>query len=39
MGKIKVETCGIEGLKIIQPAVFGDERGYFYESYHYEAYR
>lgn len=39
MGKIKVESCGIEGLKIIRPAVFGDERGYFYESYHYEAYK
>ena len=39
MGKINVETCGIEGLKIITPAVYGDERGYFYESYHYEAYR
>ena len=39
MGKISVETCGIEGLKVITPAVFGDERGYFYESYHYEAYK
>lgn len=39
MGKITVETCGIEGLKIITPTVFGDERGYFYEAYHYEAYR
>ena len=36
MGKIQVETCGIEGLKVITPAVYGDERGYFYESYHYE---
>lgn len=39
MGKISVETCEIEGLKIITPAVFGDTRGYFYESYHYEAYK
>jgi len=39
IGKISVETCEIEGLKIITPAVFGDERGYFYESYHYEAYK
>ena len=39
MGKIQVETCGIEGLKVITPAVYGDERGYFYESYHYEAYK
>ena len=39
MGKITVETCEIEGLKIITPDVHGDERGYFYETYHYEAYR
>ena len=25
MGKIKVETCHIEGLKVITPTVFGDE--------------
>ena len=35
MGQIKVETCDIEGLKIITPTVHGDARGYFYESYHY----
>ena len=35
MGKITVETCGIEGLKMITPAVFGDERGYFMETYNY----
>lgn len=35
MGKIKVETCEIEGLKIITPTVFGDERGYFMETYNY----
>ena len=29
MGKIKVETCEIEGLKVITPTVFGDSRGYF----------
>ncbi len=33
MGKITVETCEIEGLKIITPAVFGDSRGYFMETY------
>ena len=33
MGKITVETCEIEGLKIITPAVFGDARGYFVETY------
>lgn len=37
MGKIKVEhNCGgIEGLHIIEPAVFGDHRGYFMETYNY----
>lgn len=33
MGKITVETCDIEGLKVITPSVFGDERGYFMETY------
>ena len=32
-GKITVETCEIEGLKVITPSVFGDERGYFMETY------
>ena len=30
MGKITVETCEIEGLKVITPTVFGDERRIFY---------
>ena len=33
MGKFSVETCDIEGLKVITPTVFGDERGYFMETY------
>lgn len=39
MGKIKVETCEIEGLKIITPTVFGDERGYFVETYNYNDFK
>lgn len=39
MGKITVETCHIEGLKIITPKVFGDARGYFMETYHYNDYK
>ncbi len=39
MGQITVETCGIEGLKIITPQVFGDARGYFMETYQYEDYK
>ena len=35
MGKIKVtDNCnGIAGLKVIEPTVFGDARGYFMETY------
>ena len=39
MGKIKVETCHIEGLKVITPQVFGDSRGYFMETYNYNDYK
>ena len=39
MGKITVETCEIEGLKVITPAVFGDARGYFMETYNYNDYK
>ena len=37
MGKITVtDNCnGIEGLKVIEPTVFGDDRGYFMETYNY----
>lgn len=33
MGKITVEDTPIEGLKVITPTVFGDNRGYFMETY------
>ncbi len=33
MGKIAVETTPIEGLLVITPKVFSDERGYFMETY------
>lgn len=33
MGQIKVTKCPIEGLYVIEPAVHGDERGYFMETY------
>ena len=33
MGKIKVTTCDIKGLCVIEPTVFKDERGYFMETY------
>lgn len=39
MGKITVETCEIEGLKVITPEVRGDNRGYFMETYQYEDFK
>lgn len=36
MGQIKVTACGeIEGLRVIEPTVHGDARGYFMETYNY----
>lgn len=35
MGKIQVTRCEIEGLCVIEPTVFRDERGYFVETYNY----
>lgn len=41
MGKIKVtnDCGGIEGLRVIEPAVFGDNRGYFMETYNYNDFK
>ena len=41
MGKIKVthDCNGIEGLKVIQPALFGHARGYFMETYNYNDFK
>lgn len=33
MGKFKRIEIGIDGLYIIEPTIFGDERGFFLESY------
>ena len=33
MSSIKVMNCEIEGLYVVEPAVFGDSRGYFMETY------
>lgn len=35
---MEVRETGFKGLYIIQPKVFGDPRGYFYESYNREAF-
>ena len=39
MGKITVEDTPIEGLKVITPTVFGDNRGYFMETYNYNDFK
>ena len=40
MGQIKVYDCGdIKGLKVIEPTVFGDKRGYFLETYNYNDFK
>lgn len=39
MGKITVENTPIEGLKVITPTVFGDNRGYFMETYNYNDFK
>ena len=33
MGQIKITTCDIEGLLIIEPTVYRDDRGFFMETY------
>lgn len=39
MGQITVTTCDIDGLKVIEPKVFGDDRGYFVETYNYNDFK
>lgn len=39
MGNFVFNKCEIEGLYVIEPKVFGDERGYFLETYHYEEFK
>ena len=33
MGKLNVQTTKLQDVKIITPAVFGDHRGFFEETY------
>ena len=40
MGGFKFEQCGnIEGLYLVEPQVFSDERGYNLEAYHAGSFR
>jgi dTDP-4-dehydrorhamnose 3,5-epimerase len=35
LGKFKFEETYIKGLFVVEPAIFGDERGYFMETYNH----
>lgn len=39
MGKITVTKCEIEGLCVIEPTVFKDERGFFMETYNQQDFK
>jgi dTDP-4-dehydrorhamnose 3,5-epimerase len=39
MAKFHLQDTGIEGLKVVEPTVFGDERGYNMETYHLDEFR
>lgn len=39
MGNFSFLQTGIEGLIVVEPKIFGDDRGYFMETYHYEDYK
>ncbi len=39
MSNFTIDKCDIEGLYIIEPKLYGDERGYFMETYHYEEFK
>jgi len=39
MGKINIIETSIEGVVIVEPTVFGDHRGWFYEAYSERDYR
>ncbi len=36
---MEIEKTAFEGLVVLHPRVFGDERGYFFESYHQKKFR
>ena len=38
MADFKFNKTSIEGVYIIEPQVFGDNRGYFMETYHKEVF-
>ena len=36
---MNVIDTGLEGVKIIEPRIFGDARGYFFESWNEQKYK
>ena len=39
MGQFQFTKTGIEGLVVVEPKVFGDNRGYFMETYNYNEFK
>ena len=39
MGQFQFTKTGIEGLVVVEPKVFGDNRGYFMETYNYKDFK
>ena len=39
MGQFQFTKTGIEGLVVVEPKVFGDNRGYFMETYNYDDFK
>ena len=39
MGNFNFIETGIQGLVVVEPKVFGDNRGYFMETYHYNDFK
>lgn len=39
VGKFNFEQTPIKDLYVVSPTVFGDDRGYFMETYHYEEFK
>lgn len=39
MGKFKFIETGIKDLVVVEPTVFGDDRGYFMETYNYQEFK
>lgn len=39
MGNFNFIKTEIDGMFIVEPTVFGDDRGYFFETYHYDEFK